>query len=131
MGTRSVVWIALGALGVACAAGAFESGPSIVVEPTEATDGSQRISGIVAEAGTREHLPGTLVVLQCDCLEGTRETQTNANGVFVFTDLPTGTYTVQVLHKNDEAVRVIELAEGRHMRLNVSLDPDAEPRVVT
>ena len=69
--------------------------------------------------------------MQCECLEGTRETQTNANGVFVFRDLPTGTYTVQFLHRNDEVVRVIELSEGHHTRLNVSLDPNAEPRVVT
>jgi protocatechuate 3,4-dioxygenase beta subunit len=71
------------------------------------------ISGVVTHSKTGEPLPGALVILQCSCLRGSRETQTNEEGFYAFRGLPAGTYTVQVLMGNADVVKVLMLPETR------------------
>jgi iron complex outermembrane receptor protein len=67
------------------------------------------ISGQVKSSKTGEPLAGALVILQCACLVGPRQTQTNADGRYAFTGLPAGTYTVQVLAGMADVSKVFTL----------------------
>lgn len=67
------------------------------------------ITGTVRHPTTRAPIPDALVVLQCTCLQGTRETQTNRDGRYMFRTLPAGTYTVQVLVGQTDASRLVTL----------------------
>ncbi|MEM9453508.1 MAG: hypothetical protein AAGF11_04965, partial [Myxococcota bacterium] len=51
--------------------------------PTTAQAASNgTISGVITNKKTKERLAEALVILQCSCLQGTRETQTNSNGLY-------------------------------------------------
>jgi protocatechuate 3,4-dioxygenase beta subunit len=67
------------------------------------------ISGHVKHAKTGEPIEDALVILQCSCLRGRRETVTNTNGVYAFKGLPAGTYTVQVLAGQADVSKVVVL----------------------
>ncbi|MEM6996086.1 MAG: carboxypeptidase-like regulatory domain-containing protein [Myxococcota bacterium] len=133
MSKRTTVAIALGLFSIACAAGAFNqtSRPSVKVVKEQAELGDERIKGIVADVGTGERAPNVLVVLQCECLQESRETTTNANGLFTFRDLPPGSYTVQFLAGSADSMVVIDLVKGEVASVRASVDPDAEPIIVT
>ena len=77
----------------------------------EGHDGT--ISGVVRHQETEERIEGALVVLQCACLSGPRETQTNSSGLYRFSGLPAGTYTVQVLVGQAVVSKVVTLAPRR------------------
>ncbi|MGH1340163.1 MAG: DUF4349 domain-containing protein [Nannocystales bacterium] len=94
--------------------------------PAEAGSDIGSISGVVTNADTGERMPNALVVLQCNCLKGARETTTNANGIYAFRDLPTGTFTIQVLAGQADVSKVTELPEGGTFRANFKLDPHNE-----
>ncbi|MCH9688733.1 MAG: TonB-dependent receptor [Deltaproteobacteria bacterium] len=84
------------------------------------------ISGVLTHGKTKERISGALVVLQCSCLQGPRETQTNANGLYAFRNLPPGTYTVQVLAGQADVSKVANLPRGAKFRANFTVDPDDE-----
>ncbi len=84
------------------------------------------ISGVVTNSKTKERIGEALVILQCACLQGARETQTNANGLYAFRDLPPGTYTVQVLAGQADVSKVADLPGGAKFRANFTLNPDDE-----
>jgi len=67
------------------------------------------ISGQVRHSKTREPIEDALVILQCTCLRGARETVTNEDGLYAFRGLPAGVYTVQVLAGEADVSKVIEL----------------------
>ena len=67
------------------------------------------ITGTVRHPKTRAPIPDALIVLQCACLQGARETVSNADGRYAFGSLPRGTYTVQVLVGNADASRIVTL----------------------
>lgn len=67
------------------------------------------IAGQVKNSKTGEPVENALVILQCTCLTGAREAQTNANGLYAFRGLPAGVYTVQVLAGQADVSKVIEL----------------------
>lgn len=94
--------------------------------PARAWSDSGSISGVVVNENTGERLPNALVVLQCNCLQGTRETATNANGLYAFRSLPTGTFTIQVLAGQANVSKVTTLPEGGKFRANFKLDPANE-----
>lgn len=71
--------------------------------------GTGRISGTVIHSETREPIANALVVLQCTCLAGSRETTTDPRGRYAFARLPPGTYTVQVLAGQADVSKVFEL----------------------
>lgn len=126
---RSLCWVGLGALSVACATGAFAPPPPSVIEEVTASEGTTTIKGDVLDSETDEPLQGALLVLRCDCFAGEREMQTNANGVFAFRDLPAGTYEVQVLHGNSESTKSVRMRSDQTIRLRFVLSK--EPYVVT
>ncbi|MCX4241953.1 carboxypeptidase-like regulatory domain-containing protein [Paraliomyxa miuraensis] len=71
------------------------------------------ISGRVMNSKTDEPIPHALVVLQCACLSGSRETQTNDEGIYAFRGLPAGTYTIQVLAGQADVSKVVTLSPSK------------------
>lgn len=94
--------------------------------PAQAWSDSGSISGVVTHAETGERMANAIVVLQCTCLSGTRETTTSANGLYAFRDLPTGTFTIQVLAGQADVSKVTQLPRGGKFRANFKLDPANE-----
>ncbi len=84
------------------------------------------ISGVVTDAKNGSKLKDAIVILQCTCLQGQRETRTNASGLYVFRALPPGTYTVQVLVGQADVSKVTTLPRGAKFRANFKLDPENE-----
>ena len=78
--------------------------------------------GVVKDRGNKDPIAGALVVAQCVCLQGERTATTNADGAYVFRDLPPGQYSVQVLIGEANAIRVITLGPGQQ-RLDYEIDP--------
>jgi hypothetical protein len=122
---RTIVSVALGALSVACAVGAFESDPghdSIVFEPL--AEGGAGVYGVVLDAETGRRIHGALVIVQCACLPGHREMETNADGIYSFRDLPPGKYSVQVLFGQANVNRSFELAMRVRARADFRVAPE-------
>lgn len=88
------------------------------------TLGEGSVSGIVRNSESGAPLDAALVVLSSSALQGQRETQTNASGLYAFRDLPPGTYTVQVLSGVADVSKVTTLPKGAKFRANFSLNPD-------
>lgn len=126
MDRRTIVSGTLGLALVACAAGVIESGteaPGVVHEPLpEGATGSQ-IVGFVADKDSGDAVAGAMVVIQCSCLQGWRETQSNADGVYAFRDLPPGDYTVQAFHGKGDAIQALTLGAGQRARLRFRITP--------
>jgi hypothetical protein len=91
-----------------------------------ATEGAT-IAGQVQRADNRGGIPNALVILQSSALPSTRETQTNAQGLYRFANLPAGTYTVQVLAGHANVSKVTTLPEGTRFRANFRVDPERDP----
>ena len=133
MDRRTLVSLSLGALSVACAAGAFEprAGHSqLVVEPLADGEGLSLLQGVIGDADTGEAIKDSLVIVQCDCLKGVRETVTNADGVYQFRDLPPGKYTIQVLFGSSNVSRSFEMGPAVRVRANFRLTHQA-PVIIT
>ncbi len=86
-----------------------------------AADGT--IAGMVTDQKTREKIEGAVVVVQCACLQGTRETTTNPDGLYTFRNLPPGAYTIQVLYGKADIAKITTLQRGKKLRANFSIDP--------
>lgn len=69
-------------------------------------------------------IAGALVILQCRCIKGARETLTDARGVYSFADLPSGKYTVQVLYGHANLNKTVELPAGRPVVVQFAVDPE-------
>lgn len=67
------------------------------------------IAGQIRHAKTGEPIRNALVILQCTCLVSMRETVTNEQGLYVFTGLPAGTYTIEVLVGQADVSKVVTL----------------------
>ncbi len=99
---------------------------TMLVPSTAQAANEGTISGVLTHGKTKERISGALVILQCSCLQGPRETQTNANGLYAFRNLPPGTYTVQVLQGQADVSKVANLPRGAKFRANFTIDPDDE-----
>ena len=97
---------------------------TLLVPQTASADDDGSISGVVTNSKTREKVKGALVVLQCTCLQGTRETTTNDSGLYTFGKLPPGTYTIQVLNGQADVSKVATLPRSAKFRANFSVDPN-------
>ncbi|MCB9716722.1 MAG: carboxypeptidase regulatory-like domain-containing protein [Myxococcales bacterium] len=109
--------------------------PEPIVEPEpevtdangpEARPSGGSISGRVTNSETKEPIQDALVILQCTCLNGTREAGTSDNGLYRFDRLPPGTYTIQVLAGQADVSKVTTLPAGARFRANFSVDPQQE-----
>ncbi|MBL9102874.1 MAG: TonB-dependent receptor [Myxococcales bacterium] len=87
------------------------------------------ISGVVTDTKTGEKINGALVILQCTCLQGQREMQTNAEGLYSFRNLPQGKYTVQVLFGQANVNKSMDVPPGAKFRANFSIDPNNKFRI--
>ena len=101
-------------------------GVTLVAPQTAHAADTGTISGVVTNQKTKERIPNALVVLQCTCLQGTRETQTNDNGLYAFRNLPPGTYTIQVLAGQADVSKVTTLPRGAKFRADFTMDPNNE-----
>lgn len=81
------------------------------------------VVGVVKDENTKRALPNALVVLQCNCLQGSREATTSSTGGYAFTNLPPGTYTVQVLKGEANVSKVVQVPRGERFRVNFKVDP--------
>jgi hypothetical protein len=70
------------------------------------------ISGKIVNSRTDEPIVNALVILQCTCLQGIRETVTDTNGLYAFEGLPSGTYTIQVLVGRAHVIKVVTLPKS-------------------
>ena len=82
------------------------------------------ISGVVTDAKTGDKISGALVILQCSCLQGQREMQTNADGLYSFRNLPQGKYTVQVLFGQANVSRSFDLPIRVRARADFLVAPE-------
>lgn len=96
--------------------------------PAQAWSDTGSISGIVTHADTGEQLPNAIVILQCTCLQGTREATTNDNGLYAFRSLPRGTFTIQVLAGQADVSKVTTLPDGAAFRANFKVNPENQFR---
>ncbi|MCH9680139.1 MAG: TonB-dependent receptor [Deltaproteobacteria bacterium] len=102
-------------------------GAAVLLAPTRVhAAGTGTISGVVTNTKTKDRIPNALVIVQCSCLQGSRETQTNQDGLYAFRDLPPGMYTVQVLVGQADVSKVASLPGGAKFRANFMLDPSNE-----
>lgn len=89
--------------------------PIEAVRAASPSAGSGRIDGVVTNSKTRAPIPNAVVVLQCTCLTGARETATDARGRYAFAGLGPGMYTVQVLVHQADVTKVIVLPAAKSM----------------
>ena len=81
------------------------------------------INGVVKNALSGEAIEGAYVILSCNCLGEPVERVTNARGIYAFTGLPSGVYTVTTLYGQAVVNKIVELPRGAKYRVNASLDP--------
>lgn len=110
--------------------------PCLFVDPTglstseaRATQDGQMV-GKVTHSKTKEPVADAIVILQCSCLQGTRETRTNADGLYMFRDLPPGEYTIQVLSGQADVAKIVRMPRGAKFRANFTIDPEDEFKVM-
>lgn len=84
------------------------------------------INGVVKNSTNNEPIENAVVVLQCTCLAGQQERMTNSRGIYSFTDLPSGNYTIQVLAGKANVSKITQLPRGAKFRANFSLNPSQE-----
>lgn len=122
-----VAAIAVGLFAVGCATGTFDFSrydqPTIQSEPMAEAGALGKVQGVVRNDKRGEKVDDALVVLDCPCLSGWRETKTNADGIFKFTDLPPGEYRVQVLTGQADVTRSTTLKAGYQTRIDFNIDP--------
>lgn len=81
------------------------------------------VTGTVTEKGSGALVHDAIVVLQCSCLSGFRDTKTDPAGRFSFRELPPGRYTVQVLYGQANVSKVIDMKGAKTMRVSFSIEP--------
>ncbi len=131
MDRRTIPSLAIGALAVACAVGAFER-PSQAPAPLPQTEALPEgadyavIQGVVLDRESGEVYPDAIVILSCHCLEEAREAMTDGNGVYRFGDLPEGQYTVNALYGKADVSQIIHLKKGLRTRIDFRIEPKNE-----
>lgn len=82
-----------------------------------------QITGIVVDARTGAPLPMARVVLQCACLPAPREATTSARGLYVFRDLPPGTFRIEVANGRGDEVKTVSMPASAKFRANFRVTP--------
>ncbi len=127
---RSIVALVVGLTAVACVSGVLEPPPqrpsvAVVAEVEVSDQDTPAVVGVVHDAATGEAIAGALLVLQCAGVDNkTRETTTDANGRYAFTQLPPGKYSLHVLFGQANVSKTFVLAPDKAFRVNFSIDPD-------
>ncbi len=89
-------------------------------------DGDADIVGRVVHSATGEPIEDAIVILQCPCLQGDRETISNDAGLYRFARLPPGDYIIQVLVGQASVARDVSLGEEERWRVDFSVNPRNE-----
>ncbi len=84
------------------------------------------ISGSVIDSKTKAPVAQASVILVCTCLPTGRAAQTDNDGVYRFSDLAAGTYTVQVLDQNADAEKIVVLPSSVKMRVDFRINPNGD-----
>jgi N-acetyl-anhydromuramyl-L-alanine amidase AmpD len=87
--------------------------------PPPPTAGTATVKGLVTKAGTSTRLPAATVRL------GTLVTKSDANGVYVFRQVPTGTRTVTVSLSGYQTQAITRVVKGPETWGSVALRPNA------
>jgi hypothetical protein len=108
-----------------CASAESTHVPEPAPEAVDSSDASEGgvINGIVKDSNTSQGIENAVVMLDCDCLTSYQERYTNQRGIYSFTDLPAGNYTVQVMVGNASVSKATALAEGSKLRADFAIDP--------
>ncbi len=100
--------------------------PTILLAPQVAEAADQgTISGVVTDSKTGKRIKDAIVILQCTCIQGEREAMTNAQGLYVFRNLPPGTYRVQVAFGKANVSKITNLPRGAKFTANFKIDPES------
>ena len=113
----------------ACALAGYATTGYRVDVTTDPERDDAMVSGVVTNRTTDEPVEDAFVILECTCLEGSREAYTNANGLFVLKGLPPGEYTMMVAVGSWSNVWEARLGAGDNYRVRVR--DSMEPHVVT
>nr|WP_255216769.1 TonB-dependent receptor [Pseudenhygromyxa sp. WMMC2535] len=97
-----------------------------VVEAAPPASDKGVINGVVKNSNTGDPIENAIVVLQCSCLGQQQERMTNGRGIYSFTDLPQGNYTIQVLAGKANVSKITQLPRGAKFRANFSLNPEQD-----
>jgi hypothetical protein len=121
--------IAAGIVVMALAGCATPSASQATLEPefieVGAVGSGGVISGIVRD---REGAPveNAFVILQSVALTQQIERLTNERGIYSFSDLPPGNYTIQVLVGKANVSKIVDLPEDARYRAHFSVDPEQD-----
>ncbi|MEZ4429904.1 MAG: carboxypeptidase-like regulatory domain-containing protein [Nannocystaceae bacterium] len=89
------------------------------------TPGLTSIGGLAIDSTADKPIADALVILQCACLDEPRETVTNEDGLFRISELPPGTYTVQILVAETNVSKRVELPANMRARVDFRFNPNA------
>ncbi len=112
----------VGAIAVFSAVAVLAAGRGSAAEPAD----TGQIAGVVKDKNSGEAIEGALVILQCTCIQGVRETRTNASGLYSFSELPQGKYTVQVVFSSANTAKVFDLPRGEKVRAGFTIDAGSD-----
>ena len=122
---RPVPGILLAVLaGLALACARPPSSPFSPAEFPPVTPERGAIQGGVYDLNTGKRIANALVILQCRCLPGPRETETDARGIYSLDDLPPGTYTIQALYERGNVSKTLVLTAAARATLSFAVDPE-------
>ncbi|WAS92616.1 carboxypeptidase-like regulatory domain-containing protein [Nannocystis punicea] len=86
--------------------------------------GRGAIQGAVHDVNTGRRIAGALVLMDCSCLAGPRETKTDARGIYSFDDLPPGKYTIQASYERGHVAKTLALAAAGRATISIAVDPE-------
>jgi hypothetical protein len=126
---RTKLGIAAGIVVMALTGCATPAASEPTVEPelieVGAVGSGAGISGIVRD---REGAPveNAIVILQSVALPQELERLTNERGIYSFTELPPGNYTIQVLAGKANVSKIVDLPKDARYRAHFSVDPEQD-----
>lgn len=93
-----------------------------------AGDGGTIVGGVF-DSNTGGRLEKALVIVQCTCLTGPQERETDARGTFRFDGLPAGKYSIQAMYGRGSSYWTVEVTAGRRTLATIGVDPTRPPSI--
>jgi len=106
-------------LSITCVA----AGASEPVALAQAPKASSSIAGIVRDSSDDQPIDQALVVLECVCLGAPLETLTNARGIYTFSGLSPGRYSITVFAGRAQETKIVALGGASKLRGNFAINP--------
>jgi hypothetical protein len=131
---RTALGLAAGLVVVAlagCATAAVESlPPSPPIDLSDIEEGSGGVIAGAIRTPEGHAAAGALVILQSAALPSQFELLTDERGIYRFTNLPPGNYTIQVLFGKANVSKVTQLPEDARYRANFTVNPDQDNQII-